>query len=205
MWLEKHRAPSRREIGTMKITAILGSRDHGGRTAKVAEALLQGATSEGGENTIAFLPEMKVERCRQCEDDGWGICRTEGRCVIDDDFAPLVERIRSSDAAVFATPVYFSDLSESMRAFLDRLRRVSMHESGRAGIKGTPAVGICVAGGGGEDAPACTVSLEKVLSTCGFDVVDMIPARRQNVDLKLHVLEATGKWLAAPGRRQPSS
>jgi len=189
----------------MKITAILGSRDHGGRTAKAAEALVQGAATEGAESTMAFLPEMKVERCRQCEDNGWGLCRSEGRCVIDDDFASLVERIRSSDAAVFATPVYFSDLSESMRAFLDRLRRVCMHETGRDGIKGTPVVGICVAGGGGGGAPACTVALEKVLSTCGFEVVDMIPARRQNMDLKLQVLEATGRWLAAPEGQRPSS
>ena len=188
----------------MKITAILGSRDHVGRTAKAAQALLRGAAAEGAESIETFLPEMKVERCRQCEDNGWGLCRSEGRCVIDDDFAVLVERIRSSDAVVFANPVYFSDLSESMRAFLDRLRRVCMHETGRDGIKGTPAVGICVAGGGGGGAPACTVALEKVLSTCGFEVVDMIPARRQNMDLKLHVLEATGKWLAAPGKRQPS-
>ena len=182
----------------MKITAILGSRDHAGRTAKAVEALLQGAAAEGAESTVAFLPEMKVERCRQCEDNGWGLCRSEGRCVIDDDFAMLVERIRSSDAVVFANPVYFSDLSESMRAFLDRLRRVCRHEGGKAGIEGTRAVGICVAGGGGGGAPACTVALEKVLNTCGFEVVDMVPVRRQNTDLKLQVLEATGRWLAAP-------
>jgi hypothetical protein len=40
--------------------------------------------------------------------------------------------------------------------------------------------------------------LEKVLSTCGFAVFDMVPVRRQNLDLKLQVLEATGRWLAAP-------
>ena len=188
----------------MKITAILGSRDHVGRTAKAAEALLQGAGAEAAGPTMAFLPEMKVERCRQCEDNGWGLCRSEGRCVIDDDFAVLVERIRSSDAAVFATPVYFSDLSESMRAFLDRLRRICRHESGRAGIEGKPAVGICVAGGGGGGASACVVALEKVLSTCGFEAVDMVPARRQNMDLKLQVLEATGRWLAAPEGQRPS-
>jgi multimeric flavodoxin WrbA len=188
----------------MKIAAILGSRDPGGRTAKAAEALLQGAGAEAPGATIAFLPEMKVERCRQCEGNGWGICRSEGRCVIDDDFAVLVERIRSSDAALFATPVYFSDLSESMRAFLDRLRRICRHEHGRAGIEGKLAVGICVAGGGGGGAPACLVALEKVLSTCGFAVVDMVPARRQNLDLKLEVLEVTGRWLAAPEGRQSS-
>jgi hypothetical protein len=35
-----------------------------------------------------------------------------------------------------------------------------------------------------------------VLATCGFDVVDMIPVRRQNLAAKLPLLERTGEWLA---------
>lgn len=182
----------------MKIIAILGSRDHEGRTARAAGALLEGAVSQGAETCRAFLPEMDIQRCRQCEDNGWGVCRTEGRCVIHDDFGLLVERIRDADAAVFATPVYFSDLSESMRALLDRLRRICRHEAGKARIEGKAAIGICVAGGGGGGAPVCAVSLEKVLSTCGFDVLDVVPARRQNLDLKLSILESTGRWLVPP-------
>ena len=53
-----------------------------------------------------------------------------------------------------------------------------------------------MAGGGGGGAPTCCVSLEKVLSICGFNVVDMVPVRRQNVDAKLAVLEQAGAWLA---------
>ena len=180
----------------MKAIAILGSRNRAGRTARAADALLKGLADQGGQIEKAFLPEMDIQRCRQCNDDGWGACRAEGRCVIDDDFAGLVEKIRSADAVVFANPVYFSDLSESLRAFLDRLRRTSRHQAGKEGLEGKPAVGICVAGGGGGGAPACTVSLEKVLGTCGFAVVDMIPVRRQNLELKLAVLEITGKLLA---------
>ena len=71
-----------------------------------------------------------------------------------------------------------------------------MHESGKEKISDKPAVGICVAGGGGGGAPACAVSLENCLSRCGFDVVDMIPVRRQNLDMKLTILKATGTWLA---------
>ena len=71
-----------------------------------------------------------------------------------------------------------------------------MHESGREGISGTKAIGICVAGGGGGGAPSCTVSLERIIGRCGFDVVDMIPVRRQNLDMKVTILEITGKWLA---------
>ena len=49
------------------------------------------------------------------------------------------------------------------------------------------------------------MSLEKVASTCGFDVVDVVPARRQNLDLKQVVLTVTGKWLATYARAERSS
>lgn len=176
---------------------ILGSRNPEGRTATSAQALLDGLVSEGWQGEQVFLPEVEIERCRQCDSGGWGTCRSEGSCVIDDDFASLVDRIKNADAVAFTTPVYFGDLSESMRAFLDRLRRICRHESGKVGITGKPAVGICMAGGGGGGAPGCAVSLEKVLRTCGFDVVDMIPVRRQNLDLKVSVLKTTGQWLAS--------
>ena len=182
----------------MEILIMSGSRNPQGQTARAARAVLEGVTSAGSQGELMFLPPMSIERCRQCEDDGWGVCRSEGRCIIEDDFASLVAKLKSADAVVFATPVYFSDLSESLRAFLDRLRRTCVNEAGRERIEGKPALGVCVAGGGGGGAPACTVSLERVLRTTGFDVVDFIPVRRQNLDTKLPLLAAAGKWLAAP-------
>jgi len=181
--------------GKMNVLVVLGSRNPEGQTARAAEALLQGVTNEGGQGEQVFLPKMNIEKCRQCDDGGWGICRTEGKCVIEDDFASLVDKIQDADAVAFANPVYFSDLSESMRAFTDRLRRTCMHKAGGEKIAGKLAIGICVAGGGGGGAPACAVSLERVLQRCGFDVVDMIPVRRQNLDMKAKILEITGKWL----------
>ena len=180
----------------MKIAGIFGSRNPEGQTARAADALLQAMANSGWETERVLLPDKTIERCRQCDARGWGLCRSEGKCVIEDDFETLATGLRNADAALFATPVYFSDLSESIRAFLDRLRRCTRHESGKAGIEGKPAIGVCVAGGGGGGAPACTVSLEKVLSTCGFDVVDMVPCRRQNLEMKLKVLGVVGRWLA---------
>jgi multimeric flavodoxin WrbA len=180
----------------MKTLVIAGSRNPQGRTAFACNALLRGAAETGSETEIVFLPQLSIERCRQCDQAGWGQCRTDGRCVIDDDFQATVEKIMAAGAVAFATPVYFSDLSESLRAFLDRLRRVTRHEETKAAISPRRVLGICVAGGGGGGAPSCTVSLEKVLHNCGFDVLDMVPARRQNLDLKGAVLEGTGRWLA---------
>lgn len=180
----------------MKALALIGSRNPEGRTARSAGAVARGLHREGVSTTSHIITEMNIERCRMCDENGWGICRSEGRCVIEDDFAGVVDAIKEADAVIFATPVYFSDLSESMKALLDRLRRITRHESAKKAIDGKKAIGVCMAGGGGGGAPNCCLNMEKVLSTCGFDLLDIVPVRRQNFDLKLETLEITGRWLA---------
>ena len=183
----------------MKALILSGSRNPTGQTAQAAQALAEGLTAGGGAAHVEYLPTFALERCRQCDAAGWGLCRSEGRCVIDDDFSALAERLRQADVAVFATPVYFSDMSESLRAFTDRLRRVARHDDGRRGLTEKPAVALCVAGGGGGGAPACAAIMEKTLRTIGFDLVDAVCVRRQNLAMKLDVLRATGSWLAGVG------
>jgi multimeric flavodoxin WrbA len=185
----------------MNIVVILGSRNPNGQTARAAGALIQGVTSGGGSATQHFLPQGHLERCRQCEDNGWGECRKLGHCVIEDDFAAIVEQMRAADAVVFATPVYFSDLSESMRAFLDRLRRITMHDDGKRGLQGKPVVALCVAGGGGGGGPTCAGRFEHIFRAIGVDLIDTVLARRQNLDMKVPILHATGEWLARTGGR----
>ncbi len=186
----------------MKVLILSGSRNREGQTARAVKALQKGITGAKAKSELIFLTELKLERCRQCEADGWGLCRKEGRCIIEDDFASLVEKVNAADVLVFANPVYFGDLSESMRAFLDRFRRTRFMRPGSPppgafpSSGGTPAIGLCYAGGSGNGTVSCAASLERVLQTCGFDVVDMIPVRRQNIDVKIPMLELTGKWLA---------
>jgi multimeric flavodoxin WrbA len=184
----------------MNVLILCGSRNHQGQTGRAVDALAEGLRSAGAQCQLVFIPEKKIKRCRQCGADGWGTCRTEGRCRAEDDFAEVVAQIRAADAVAFATPVYFSDLSESLRTLLERLRRIAFSDSGKQGLAGKPAMGICVAGGGGGGAPACAVQLEKMLNNCGMDVVDMVPARRQNLEMKLGVLNHIGKWFATAPR-----
>jgi multimeric flavodoxin WrbA len=196
----------------MKTLVISGSKNPEGRTASLINALCRGITAAGGDSEVIYLPQINIELCRQCNDDGWGICREDTKCIIDDDFMSVVEKIDNADAVVFANPVYFGDLSESMKAFLDRLRRVKTtiprgpiptrvppgpfnNDSGRI------AVGICYAGGSGNGTTSCCMNLERILQICGFDVVDMIPVRRQNLENKIRIMELTGEWLAT----EPSS
>jgi multimeric flavodoxin WrbA len=178
-----------------KVVILMGSRNPDGHTGRAAKALMEGLAERGVQAEQIWLLEHNLERCMQRGIDGFGGCLAEGHCLIQDDFGAIVERIRAAELVVFATPVYWGDLSEITRAFLDRLRRTCLHEEGKRGIQGKMAVGLCVAGGGGGGALNCADSLQRVLSHCEFDVLDVVPARRQNLDLKLEVLRATGRWL----------
>lgn len=177
----------------MKIVAIVGSKNPEGKTSLCVNSFFS-EISKQHECEKIILTEKKIERCIQCDFNGWGLCRTEGRCVIEDDFREIVEKIRKADGVIFATPVYFGDMSESIKCFLDRLRRISRHQDGKTGISEKPAIGICVAGGGGGGAISCCYFMERVLATIGFVVEDMIPCRRQNLQLKSKILTMTGKW-----------
>lgn len=192
----------------MKALIVSGSRNPEGRTAMLINALCRGVESSGGETEVIYLPKMDIELCRQCNSDGWGICRDEDECIIDDDFTSIVEKVDDADVTVFANPVYFGDLSESMKAFLDRLRRVKSRIPRQPPDPNAPmpgpfnndlgpiAMGLCYAGGSGNGTAFCCMNLERTLMFCGFDVVDMLPARRENLENKLIIAEQTGKWLA---------
>ena len=184
----------------MQILMLSGSRNRKGRTARAMEAIGKGVRKAGGKTESIFLTELAIERCRQCNKEGYGICISKHRCIIKDDFASVVAKMKAADVVVFASPVYFLDLSESMRAFLERARRI-IPDSARYlplnTVKGaTSAVGVCLAGKNGGGAINCCMTLEKNIKECGFDVVDMIPLRRQNLEFKLPILELTGEWLA---------
>jgi multimeric flavodoxin WrbA len=180
----------------MSVLIVNGARNPKGQTARAADALAEGLKTAGVDCEQVFLPTLSIERCRQCDNQGWGDCRTRGTCVISDDFAALLTRLRAADAVVFATPVYYGDLAESLRAFLERLRRVTWHVAeSKTGVQGKKAIALCVAGGGGGGSPPCAASLEKILTISRFDVLDTIPVRRQNLELKLEVLHTTGRWL----------
>ena len=133
----------------MRILVISGSRNRQGKTARTIDAIARGVAKAGGNSESIFLTEHTLERCRQCNDDGWGDCRSKGQCIIEDDFASIVNKIEAADVMVFANPVYFGDLSESMMGFLDRLRRIKFSMLIAAGRGpgsfpsggGTPAIG----------------------------------------------------------------
>ncbi len=179
----------------MKVLAIDTSARPDGLTARMVRATLDGAAAAGAQTERVALADLTIEHCRMCEPGGWGLCRKEGRCVIEDDLAAVVEKMQAADALVFATPVYFGDLSESAKAFTDRLRRMATGHTPREFLRNLPTVAIAAAGGSGGGTATCLTNLEKVLSLPGCFIVDLVPVARRNESYKADVLRLVGKAL----------
>lgn len=174
----------------MKVIAVQSSPNLDGLTSSLAQAFLRGVEAKGGETELIHLNGLDVKPCIAC-DNGWGICRSEGVCILEDDFEKLREKIAEADAFVFATPVYWHDLSESAKIFLDRLRRC---ETGRGfqSFTGKTAIGIASAGGSGRGAARALYNLEDYLRRLGFEVFDLVPVTRFSKEHKLKMLEIAG-------------
>lgn len=178
----------------MKILAIQSSPNEDGLTARTAKAVLKGASEEGATVEIVNLNEVILKPCIAC-DGGWGQCRREGTCILDDEFQSLRDSIHSADATVFATPVYWGDLSETAKIFLDRLRRTEVKGEFRT-LNGKIAIGIASAGGTGNGCVKCLLHLEDYLRRVGFTIFDLVTVTQASKEHKLEMLEKAGHRLA---------
>ena len=177
----------------MKIIAMQTSSNVDGLTSSLAQAVLKGASESSAETELVHLNKLNIEPCIACS-GGWGQCRNEGSCIIKDDFEDLRKRMASSKAVVFATPVYFGDLSESAKIFLDRLRRCeAFSELGT--FSGKKVMGIASAGGSGRGAVRALLHLEDYLRRLGFDIFDLVPVTRLSKEHKMKMLEDAGRRL----------
>ena len=100
----------------MRVTVLVGSPRKGGNTETLADAFVDGAQAAGAEVVKYTLRGKKIGPCVNCD-----YCQTHDRCAIADDMAEVYALLQNTDALVFATPIYFYNLSAQMKALLDRL------------------------------------------------------------------------------------
>lgn len=184
----------------MKVIGIQTSPNKDGLTATIAQMALDGAASAGAQTELVHLKAANIEACRQCE-NGWGRCRREGLCIIEDDFEGLRQRMATADAFVISTPVYFGDVSEVTKAFLDRLRRCERNIESPS-LKGTPVLSIAAAGGGGGGGLTCLVSLERYYSVLKWPVFDSMIVTRRSREYMLVAARAAGEKFVAHVEQQ---
>lgn len=98
-----------------KIMIIATSPRKGGNSATLADSFARGARDAGHDVEIVSLHDKKIGFCTGCL-----VCQKTRRCVIHDDADTIVQKMLETDVLVFATPIYFYEMSGQMKTMLDR-------------------------------------------------------------------------------------
>ena len=98
-----------------KVVIITSSLRPNSNSDLLAESFKQGALEAGHEVELISLKSKKLDFCRGCM-----ACQKLGRCVIQDDANPIMEKICEADAVVWSTPTYYYTMSGNMKTLIDR-------------------------------------------------------------------------------------
>lgn len=105
-----------KELFMKRVIVISTSLRAGSNSDFLADRFAAGASSSGNEVEIISLKGKKIEFCRGC----FG-CAKLGRCVINDDVNGIMEKVMHADVVVWATPIYYYEMSGQMKTLIDRM------------------------------------------------------------------------------------
>jgi len=97
---------------------ICGSRRNNGNTNAILKEFDKQLSSEkipGYKNKCYNVARMNIHPCKSCLS-----CAKKDKCVVRDDFQKIADKMLKSDLIILGSPVYFSDVSASLKAFIDR-------------------------------------------------------------------------------------
>lgn len=81
----------------------------------LAEAFANGARDAGNDVELITLHNMEIKFCIGCLS-----CQKTRKCVIKDDAPAIVGKMHDAEVLVFATPIYYYEMSGQLKTLLDR-------------------------------------------------------------------------------------
>jgi multimeric flavodoxin WrbA len=99
----------------MRLLGIVCSPRKNGNTEILVKEALNVAVNAGWETDLFLMSEKEVAPCKAC-----GSCHKKGACVIEDDMQQLYQLMDRADGIIFASPVYFGNVSAQAKAVMDR-------------------------------------------------------------------------------------
>ena len=99
-----------------KILIISTSLRGGSNSEYLAKECERGAKDAGNDVEFLSLKGKEIKYCIGCL-----ACQETGKCVIKDDVSEFIEKVKNADILVFATPIYYYEMSGQMKTLLDRL------------------------------------------------------------------------------------
>lgn len=97
------------------ILAIYGSPRRSGNTATLLAEAVEGARQAGAVVEEVVLRDLKISPCLEI----YG-CKKDGRCVINDDFQALYDKLTACRGLMLASPMMFYTVSGHVKAMMDR-------------------------------------------------------------------------------------
>jgi multimeric flavodoxin WrbA len=178
----------------VKVIVFSASPNTDGLTAACAAAVLDGVKSAGGSGYEIRLNDLKIASCEACN-NGWGTCLEEHACQVQDDFQGLHHQACQADALVLVTPVYWGEMSESAKAFTDRLRRCEATRGAESRFANKPVIAVAAAGGSGGGMITCLSSMERWIDHVRARRFDLIPVNRWSREYKLDAIRSAGETM----------
>jgi multimeric flavodoxin WrbA len=105
----------------MKIIAFNGSPRKKWNTATLLDKALEGAASKGAETELINLYDLNYKGCLSCFACKIKGGKSYGKCSVQDDLAPIFQKVEEADAIILGSPIYLGRVSGEMASFLDRL------------------------------------------------------------------------------------
>ena len=100
----------------MKVIGISGSPRKEGNTEILIKKVFDVLEGKGINTELISLADKKIQPCDACK-----YCRKNiGKCHIQDDLAPILEKILNADGIILASPVYFGSVTAQIKALIDR-------------------------------------------------------------------------------------
>jgi len=98
------------------ILVIATSLRNGGNSDILADELIRGAKDNGSNVEKISLAGKTIGFCKGCL-----VCQKTQQCVMKDDAEKIAQKVKNADTIVFATPIYYYEMSGQMKTLLDRL------------------------------------------------------------------------------------
>lgn len=98
-----------------KVLIISTSLRNNANSEILARETERGAKEKGHEVEFITLKDKNIQFCKGCL-----ACQKLGKCVINDDANAITEKMKNSDVIVWATPVYYYEMSGQMKTMIDR-------------------------------------------------------------------------------------
>jgi multimeric flavodoxin WrbA len=99
----------------MKVIGICGSPREASNTRFYLERVLDELKSLGSETELLLLKDLNIRSCKGC----YG-CVEAKKCVIEDDFGQIFEKMVKADGILFGSPVYHGSITSELKCLLDR-------------------------------------------------------------------------------------